>query len=146
MIALPVRSPAPPPRRILEAIEPAIEHAKVEVAEKVEAVEMAASLKPRRGRPPKTGRVAKCEASASSRTPRKVARGPEAPAAPAAPEFASAMHAAPPHETKAVFRANVRITHGQVTQGRVAHGDRVEAATNLPRGERWKRRVPKVLW
>lgn len=29
---------------------------------------------------------------------------------------------------------------------RAAHDERAEAADALPRGERWKRRLPKVLW
>jgi L-fucose isomerase-like protein len=37
--------------------------------------------------------------------------------------------------------ANAGANHGHLT-----HDDRVEAATILPRGERWKRRLPRVLW
>jgi hypothetical protein len=29
---------------------------------------------------------------------------------------------------------------------RAAHANRVEAASDLPRGQRWKRRLPKSLW
>lgn len=159
--ALPERKPAPPPppvstppRRILDAIEPVIQQVPVEAVETLEAVEVleTAAPKRRRGRPPKAGRVPQDEAPASARASRKTTRRPEAAAVPVRAMPAPVLEPPPAREAnQAAVHANGRIilanvAPGQTTHGRVTHGDRVEAATSLPRGERWKRRVPKVLW
>ncbi len=185
----PAPAAPPSPRRILDAIEPAIKTSVVEAAATVgEAAgieDASAPLKRRRGRPPKAASVPQAASSpASSRVARggaRVRKEPMASAAvavmpvaaipvatmpvaatPLAATPLAATTAAPPREARAVH-ANGRIpavegsaaqgakTQGAKTQaraasGRITHGDRVEAATSLPRGERWKRRVPKVLW
>ena len=143
------RRPAPPretpkpQRRILDAIEPAPAPAVSEsVTEPVEAV-AADPLKRRRGRPPK---AAGAPAQATKRP--AAARREKAPVVPVARrEFLPVAddHVAPPREPKMVVRAN-GLADGQLNHGHMTHVDRVAAATGLPRGERWKRRLPKVLW
>jgi hypothetical protein len=167
--AVPERRPvAPPPeppkpqRRILDAIEP---EPKLSIEPAIE-VAPADPFKPRRGRPPKAARpatpeseqprvakkaeararkvesrVRKVEASIPPRARREVSRAPEIVAVPVAP----------PRELKTAHLAQVQaghahVAHARAPHGHVTHGDRVEAATSLPRGERWKRRLPKVLW
>src|SRR5208337_3816658 len=153
------RSPAPPPeppkpqRRILDAIEPA----PAPLLEPVVAVAVD-PLKRRRGRPPKAASVP----PARDRERPAVERRAEAPVvAVARREFLQipdslAAQAAPSRETKRVIRTHVQpdeariphdhLVHDHITHGHMTHGDRAEAATSLPRGERWKRRLPKVLW
>jgi hypothetical protein len=155
-----LKEAAKPPRRILDALDQ-------ELAPMLDpAVEVAATVavdppKRRRGRPVKAAHVPAVETErqvvvrkpvvlpkpVSVRKPVAVqkpvaVRKEEAPVARRARhEFLYAPEnivvlAAPLREPKAAPRA-----HGHVT-----HGDRVEEAGALPRGERWKRRLPKVLW
>ncbi|WP_294537994.1 hypothetical protein [uncultured Rhodoblastus sp.] len=160
-VAEPARPPEPPKpkRRILDAIE--LEPVVLEAAE---AERVAPDpVKRRRGRPPKL--------PGAPPSPRKqrpaVVRREEAPVvAPARREYLSiaADRAAPSRESKTARRLQGQslaknsapapmpfasppiVAQGQATHGHLSHGDRVEAATGLPRGERWKRRLPKVLW
>jgi hypothetical protein len=150
--ATPAPELAKPPRRILEAIEmePAPATA-VEEAPVSRASLFAESIKPRRGRPPK---VAPVEEPVVER-PKLVARNDSATiytfarretvavSAPVAPV------AATPSKTKHAVVAQAAPT-GTLAEpsahGHVNHAERVEEATSLPRGERWKRRLPKVLW
>jgi hypothetical protein len=137
--------PPKPQRRILEAIESApAPHAVTEPA--VASPPVADPLKRRRGRPPKAVRqlepeierasIARNEASRTvARARREVFRVVES----------AAVHVAPSPETKKIAVAS-HAAHGHAAHGHVTHSDRVEAATSLPRGERWKRRLPKVLW
>ena len=139
-----VRPPEPPkdavkpPRRILDAIEPVPAPAQVLESAVLELAAVAVDpLNRRRGRPAKTARV---PAQESERP--VVARKEEAPIARRVrrefvfkPENIVVL-AAPPRDVKIALRA-----HGHVT-----HVERAEVADSLPRGERWKRRLPKVLW
>jgi hypothetical protein len=144
----PPREPPKPQRRILDAIEPA--PAPVVLEPGLEPVEAVASdpLKRRRGRPPKAAGV---PAQASKR-PAAERREQKPVVAVARREFlpVPVAHAAPTGEAKIIVRANGHVaghvTQGHMTHGHVTHVERVEAATALPRGERWKRRLPKVLW
>jgi hypothetical protein len=66
-----------------------------------------------------------------------------------APKIIFVEMAVPASSTPPVFVKNVAkpvLRAEPSTHGHVSHFARAEAATNLPRGERWKRRVPKVLW
>jgi len=118
----PAQAAAQPQRRILEAIEP-------EPAVNPTAARAANVDKPvrRRGRPAKGPRPA-----AVSREETHASRVSEATgakvekAAVAAPPLGAAKHVGLP--------------------GRVAPGGRGASETDLPRGQRWKRRLPKVLW
>jgi hypothetical protein len=160
----PPPEPPKPPRRILDAIEP---EPVVRVAPEEQTV-AADPLKRRRGRPPKVPGT-----PPSPRKPRPaVAEREEAPVLAAARrEFppVAADRVAPPRQPKVIFRPQSPI-HGQgggraaqpdlarppvpvaqatltfVPHGDQTHDGRVEAATSLPRGERWKRRLPRVLW
>jgi hypothetical protein len=160
----PPPEPPKPPRRILDAIEPE----PVARAAPEEEPVAAEPLKRRRGRPPKV--------PGTPPTPRKprpaVAEREEAPVLAAARrEFppVAADRVAPLRQPKVIFRPQ-SPNHGQgggrevqldldlplvpvaqatlagVPHGNQTHDGRVEAATSLPRGERWKRRLPKVLW
>ena len=160
----PPPEPPKPPRRILDAIEP---EPVVRAAPEEEPV-AADPLRRRRGRPPKV--------PGTPPTPRKprpaVVEREEAPALAAARrEFppAVAESVAPLRQAKKVIFRPQGPNHGQnggravqldlalsvpVAQATLAggphgnqtHDGRVEAAISLPRGERWKRRLPKVLW
>jgi hypothetical protein len=164
----PPPEPPKPPRRILDAIEPE----PVVLAAPEEAPVAADPLKRRRGRPPK---VAGAPPSPRKQRP-AVAERDEAPILAARREFppVAAGRVAPLRKPKVVFRPQIpnhgqggghvaqppvtqspvtvgHVTLGQATRDSVPHGHlthdgRVEAATGLPRGERWKRRLPKVLW
>jgi hypothetical protein len=160
----PPPEPPKPPRRILDAIEP---EPVVRAAPEEEPV-AADPLKRRRGRPPKV--------PGTPPTPRKprppVVEPAEAPVLAAARrEFpaAAAEIVAPLRQPKVIFRPQspnhvqnggravqldlalapvpvAQATLAGVPQGNQTHDGRVEAAISLPRGERWKRRLPKVLW
>jgi hypothetical protein len=144
---------APPERekprgRILEAIEPDLPPPVVDETSIAGASPRAESAKPRRGRP------------------RKVQLAPEAPVArvnyPAraksgARRDTAAALAHARRETFVIFEpAPVQKSqegNGIAAKmarpahvGHVDHASRVLAASDLPRGERWKRRLPKVLW
>jgi hypothetical protein len=130
-------APPSPPRRILDAIEPP--PAPVAAAELQSA--NSNPDKPRRGRPPK---------SATAVAPRKPGRPRRDPAretrifvekAAVIAASAEAPIVAPPALAPVHREAKTTSKHGHVS-----HIARAEAATSLPRGERWKRRVPKVLW
>jgi hypothetical protein len=144
--------PAKPQRRILEAIE--IEAAPAPAAEEAPiagASMFAKSVKPRRGRPPKVAEEPVAE------RPKLVARNDSATiytftrrevVAVAEPVITVAP---PGSKTKyAVVARGAPIVNSAPAEpsahGYVNHAERVEEATNLPRGERWKRRLPKVLW
>jgi hypothetical protein len=139
--------PAKPQRRILEAIvtEPEPESATVAEAPVTHDSLLTESVKPRRGRPPK---VALVEEPVSER-PKVVAR-----------KDTATIYSFARREVVAVAKPVVAVAprkpkHAIVEQdapvelsahGHVNHAERVEKATSLPRGERWKRRLPKVLW
>lgn len=141
--------PAKPQRRILEAIvmEPAPAPAAVTEAPVTHDSLLIESVKPRRGRPPKVALVEepvaerpKVEARKDTATIYTFARREVvAVAKPIAPVVAT------PRKSKHAFVAQdapVELS----AHGHVNHAERVEKATSLPRGERWKRRLPKVLW
>jgi hypothetical protein len=165
----PPPEPPKPPRRILDAIEP-----EPVVRASPEAEPVAADpLKRRRGRPPK---VPGTPPSPRKPRPAVAEREKAPVLAAARREFppVAADRAAPPRQPKVLFRpqspnhgpdggrvaqaraaqpdlAPPSVTVGQATlvyvpQGHLTHDGRVEAAISLPRGERWKRRLPKVLW
>jgi len=164
------RKPARPPARPKEAAKPQrriLDALDQDLAPALDpAAEMAATVavdppRRRRGRPAKAAHVPAVETERQVIVPKPIvvrkpvvapkpaavrkpvaARKEEAPVARRARhEFFSAPEniiviAAPSIEPKAALRA-----HGHVT-----HVDRVGEAGVLPRGERWKRRLPKVLW
>ena len=142
--------PAKPQRRILEAIvtEPAPAPAPAAVTEAPVTRNslFAESVKPRRGRPPKAVGV---QAAVAER-PKLVARNESAVHTYTRREIVAV--AEPVVYISAVPRKAVGGRREQVgapafsAQGHVNHAERVEEATSLPRGERWKRRLPKVLW
>jgi hypothetical protein len=144
-------TPAPeltkPPRRILEAIEmepapaPAVDEAPVNPASL-----FAESVKPRRGRPPKAARKEEPDAQ----RPKLVARNDSATIYTFTRREVVAV-AATPNKTKPALVAQGAPVGNSApmelsSHGHVNHAERVEEATSLPRGERWKRRLPKVLW
>jgi len=149
--AAPRPEPAKPQRRILEAIVTEPEPAPV-VAEALAAPVslFAESVKPRRGRPPKVERV---QAAVIERP--KLAPRNEAVVYPFARREIVAV-AEPVIHVAATSRkvkqavggasAQANASSEFSTHGHVNHAERVEEATGLPRGERWKRRLPKVLW
>ncbi len=155
----PPAAPPPAPRRILDAIEPIPVQEPTEVAKAIVAESDLG--KPRRGRPPKsTTAVAPRKPGRPRLDPSRQTKAPEAkvlfaaeaeaeaeavqaPVAPS-PAVLSPVAQAAPREASSV-RAH-GLAHSPSTHGHVSHVDRAEAATSLPRGERWKRRVPKVLW
>lgn len=148
-----------PRRRILEAIEPDLPlPIDNETGDLDGASPRAESLKPRRGRP------------------RKIAGAPEAPAARGKSSVrvksAVRVKSGARSDNSNVFAATRRDAFVSIEPtpvyvapnpqeanraapkparpnnhvGHVNHAGRVEAASDLPRGERWKRRLPKVLW
>jgi hypothetical protein len=162
----PPPEPPKPPRRILDAIEP-----EPVVPEAAEAAPFAADpVKRRRGRPPKlpgappTPRKQRLAVTRREETPVITRARRDYPFVAAEKAAPSREKAAPSRESKAAPRpqgqshanssAHVAapslspsaVAPGHATHGHLSHGDRVEAATGLPRGERWKRRLPKVLW
>lgn len=143
----PPREPPKPHRRILDAIEP--EPAPVSQLASEPADTVAADpLKRKRGRPPKAAGVP----TQATKRP-AVARRAQAPVVPVVRrDFQPVpdVHVAPLPEAKTTVRANGHADgHADghmMTHGHMTHGDRMEAANALPRGERWKRRLPRVLW
>lgn len=138
ILATPVKAEAAkPPRRILEAIEPtpAPEPVLAEPAAEIWAepsapdasspktsLPKAAALKPRRIREANVVRIAAPE----RRRPVDVF---VEPVAERAAEIVVPVFARPSEKKKTTF-----------------HAARVEESASLKRGERWKRRLPKVLW
>ena len=130
---------ARPQRRILESIAPAPVAPSVIAASVIAVVgeapladEVLANLpKRRRGRPAKTegARLPRREPVLFKPAPREALRVVK-------PEVASA---APLRQVKPPATASAG--HGHVT-----HEARAEQAGDLRRGDRWKRRLPKVLW
>jgi hypothetical protein len=99
------------------------------------------------GRPRRESAVS-IETKAQTRETAVAPRKPGRPRREPAPEIIFIERAAPA-STPPVFVKNVAkpfLRAEPSTHGHVSHFARAEAATNLPRGERWKRRVPKVLW
>jgi hypothetical protein len=165
----PPREPAKPPRRILDAIEP-------EPVVLEEAPVLVDPLKRRRGRPPKiAGAPPSPKKQRPAVAPRgeasvvAVKRREHPPVASVKPERETKIALRPQGQGRGKSEGRVApsqtiqgdatyasaiaasasqssASHGHLTHGHVTHGDRVEAATTLPRGERWKRRLPKVLW
>jgi hypothetical protein len=141
--AAPPRAEPPPPRRILEAIEPVSESAPAPEGSPEPGGEIEAKPR-RRGRPPKVVAIAADEEIAvapkvrAARAPRKKSHAIES-----SPEIelVRPVVAAPP--APAPIFAPASSPEPSV---RVAQANRAEAASSLPRGERWKRRLPKVLW
>jgi hypothetical protein len=135
---------ARPQRRILESIAPAPVAPSViaVISEAPLAEEALADLpKRRRGRPPKLAGAKPDAARAPRREPvffkpaaRQVLRAADQPVA----------LVAPPREAKA--SATPGNGHGLNGHGHVTHEARAEQAGELRRGDRWKRRLPKVLW
>jgi hypothetical protein len=148
--AAPRPDAAKPQRRILEAIvtEPAPEPVVAEALAAPVSV-FAESVKPRRGRPPKVERV---QAPVIERP--KLAPRSEAVVYPFARREIVAVaepvnYVAATHKVKHAVggsSAQANASSEFSTHGHVNHAARVEEATGLPRGERWKRRLPKVLW
>ncbi len=149
--AAPRPEPAKAQRRILEAIvaEPAPAPVVAEALAAPVSV-FAESVKPRRGRPPKVEPV---QAPATERP--KLALRSEAVVYPFARRETVAVAepviyiAATPRKMKQAVggsSAQANASSEISTHGHVNHAERVEEATGLPRGERWKRRLPKVLW
>jgi hypothetical protein len=147
--------PAKPQRRILEAIvtEPAPAPEAVTEAPVTRNSLLAESVKPRRGRPPKAAFVEepvserpKLEARKDSATiytfTRREVVAVAKPVAPVAATPRKSKHAVVAQDAPAEHSAPVELS----AHGHVNHAERVEKATSLPRGERWKRRLPKVLW
>ena len=151
----PPPEPAKPQRRILEAIvteqtaAPAVAEAPVTPAASL----FAESVKPRRGRPPKVAPVqapaverpklvASNESAAIYTYARREIVGIAEPVAYVAATPRKAKHAVVGRGVQVGNSANAELS----AHGHVNHADRVEEATALPRGERWKRRLPKVLW
>jgi hypothetical protein len=163
--APPRAEPAPPPRRILEAIEPLsgsspADEAAVGADNSLEPVGETEAKPRRRGRPPKAAPIADGDETAAvvrkvraAPAPSKKPRAPapsKKPRAPTANKKSRATEsglqieialpiAAPPAPVSAPASA-------PEPTARVAQSHRAEAANGLPRGERWKRRLPKVLW
>ena len=99
------------------------------------------------GRPRRESTIS-IETKAQARETAVAPRKPGRPRREPAPEIIFIERAAPA-STPPVFVKNVAkpfLRAEPSTHGHVSHFARAEAATNLPRGERWKRRVPKVLW
>ena len=147
--------PAKPQRRILEAIvmEPAPAPAAVTEAPVTHDFLLTESVKPRRGRPPKIALVEepvserpKVEARKDSATIYTFARrevvAVAKPVVTVAPTPSKTKHAVVAQGAPVGNSAPVELS----AHGHVNHAERVEEATSLPRGERWKRRLPKVLW
>lgn len=122
---VPAQSQPAPPRRILEAIEPP-----PVVASATETIVADTTVRRGRGRPRKSVDVVN-DGEAVRVIPRiepVVVRARPKPRPAAAPVEAPFVFAPP----APVLEARPR--------------DRANEADNLPRGERWKRRLPKVLW
>jgi hypothetical protein len=142
----PPRAEPAPPRRILEAIAPASDAVAADEpgsdAARVTSPEPAGETetKPRRrGRPPKIVTVAGGPESVAA---------PKVRAVPAPRKKSPAMKSRPAIElvTPVVAAPAPAPISAPEPNARVAQSNRAEAASNLPRGERWKRRLPKVLW
>jgi hypothetical protein len=169
----PRAEPAPPPRRILEAIEPlsgSVPDDKAAEASEtsLEPVGQIEAKPRRRGRPPKAAPIADGAETAVARkvraapAPRKKrsapapSKKPSAPApnkksrAPAQNKKSRATESGPQIEIALPIAAPPAPVStpalAPAPAARVAQSHRVEAASGLPRGERWKRRLPKVLW
>ncbi|MDI9849197.1 hypothetical protein QM467_14155 [Rhodoblastus sp. 17X3] len=140
--SVPPRAEPAPPRRILEAIVPASESGAVDEpgsdasAEASPEVAGETETKPRRrGRPPKVVIVAEGAEPAAA---------PKVRAVPAPRKKSPAIKSRPAIElVPPVVAAPVSAPE---PNARVAQSGRTEAASSLPRGERWKRRLPRVLW
>lgn len=130
--AVVLESQPAPPRRILEAIEPPPPSlfATAPDAATIDSVVATTTIR-RRGRPPKPansvgeGETSRVEAAVKAK-----------------PRSRPLQKVPPVEGAVVVAAAPAKVAQ----QARVSHGDRAEAAGNLPRGERWKRRLPKVLW
>lgn len=162
-----------PRRRILEAIEPDLPPAVVDEPHFREAAiagasPQAESSKPRRGRPrkialapdasPVRANPVRAKSPTRTKSPARVNASTRAKSgarmessavfAPTRREsFAiaeSAFVAPAPREANGAIASKPARPNNHV--GHVTHAGRVEAASGLPRGERWKRRLPKVLW
>jgi hypothetical protein len=147
--------PAKPQRRILEAIvtEPAPEPVAVTEAPVTHDFLLTESVKPRRGRPPKIALVEepvserpKVEARKDSATIYTFARREVVAVA----KPVGTVAAIPRKSKQAVAAQDAPVERSAPVEfaahGHVNHAERVEKATSLPPGERWKRRLPKVLW
>jgi hypothetical protein len=171
--APPRAEPAPPPRRILEAIEPLsgsspADEAAAGADNSLEPVGETEAKPRRRGRPPKAAPIADGDETAA--VVRKVRAAPAPSKKPSAPAPREKSRAPAPSKKPRAPTANKKsraTESGQIEialpiaappvpvsapasapepTARVAQSHRAEAANGLPRGERWKRRLPKVLW
>lgn len=146
----PPRAEPAPPRRILEAIEPASDRAAADeagldaAAPETSPAAGDTETKPRRrGRPPKVVTVAGgAEPAAAPKVRAVPAPRKKSPANKSRLEIELAPPIAAPADPAPVFAPAL----APEPTGRVAQNNRAEAASSLPRGERWKRRLPKVLW
>jgi hypothetical protein len=151
----PPRAEPGPPRRILEAIEPASESTPADEAvagadNSLEPVGEIEAKPRRRGRPPKAATIADGAETAVARkvrtvpAPRKKSGAPAPSKKPRAtasgPQIEISLPVATPPAPVSAPASTPELT------ARVAQSHRAEAANGLPRGERWKRRLPKVLW
>jgi hypothetical protein len=149
------RAALAPARRILEAIEPVSESAPANEADAAPEISPGLAgeteIKPRRrGRPPKIAIVAKDAEPPAAPKPRAVPaprkKSPaiikKSPAIKRRPE----VELVPPITAPAVAALVLAPAPAPAPIARVAQANRAEAASSLPRGERWKRRLPKVLW
>jgi hypothetical protein len=133
-----------PPRRILEAIESsepsAMSEPPAETLQRESIVANATGRRPR-GRPPKKAVSSSAPATVPVAKPQgaaKKARAASAPRKRSAPVEGASIFIPPPPPPPPPA--------SQVPAGRVFHGERSDEASALPRGARWKRRLPKVLW
>jgi hypothetical protein len=140
--AMAAPEPAKPQRRILEAIvtESAPAPEAVTEAPVTRNSLLAESVKPRRGRPPKV-EARKDTATIYTFARREVVAVAKA-VAPVAATPRKSKHAVVAQDAPVEHSAPVELS----AHGHVNHAERVEKATSLPPGERWKRRLPKVLW
>jgi hypothetical protein len=148
--AAPPRAEPAPPRRILEAIAPLSEAPAADEAGSDATPETSPEpageieTKPRRrGRPPKVVTIAEGAESAVAPKVRVVpAPRKKSPTIKSRPE----IERVPPVAAAPVFAPALAPVFAPEPTARVAQASRGEAANSLPRGERWKRRLPKVLW
>jgi hypothetical protein len=125
---------AKPERRILEAI---VEPPTIDVAEPVVAPPVVAPRKRRVGRPPKAPRLVEPKVDRVSPP-----RDEEFLVYSHAPREAFFLAESP--DLVVTPRRGAKKSPSEAVH--VPHGARGEASAGLPRGERWKRRLPKVLW
>jgi len=152
-LELPEVEPEAPVERRMKAAAKAAPQLRRTSTSVVEAVETAAlPVKARRGRPPKV--IASKDLAATDLSePVRIIAADEEPALPAVVVAAVEPALAPvdfpylaPLRGQAAPLSERGARKAALHPGRLTHSIRAETAENLPRGERWKRRLPKVLW